>query len=70
MSGIKEAEEGHTLYKIPHGGVCMSKGSKPKKQKVRKLTEAEYTAYLSALRELSEGDNPAIDPKPHEGKNE
>ena len=48
----------------------MSKGSKPKKQKVPKLTEAEYAAYLSALRELSEGNNPVISPKQNEGKDE
>ncbi len=42
----------------------MSKPSKGKKQKVPKLTEEEYVAYLSALRELSEGSNPAIEQKP------
>jgi hypothetical protein len=70
LSGIKNAEDGHTFYKIQRGGVCMSKGSKPKKQKVPKLTEAEYAAYLSALRELSEGNNPVISPKQNEGKDE
>ena len=28
----------------------MSKASKPKKNKVQKITEAEYAAYLSALK--------------------
>ena len=38
----------------------MSKPSKHKKDRVPKLTEAEYAAYLSSLRELTEGDNPAL----------
>ena len=67
--GIKGAEEGHTFYKIQRGGVCMSKGSKSKKEKVPKLTEAEYAAYLTALRELSEGNNPIVSPKQKERKN-
>lgn len=41
----------------------MSKPSKSKKEKVPKITEEEYAAYLSALRELTEGSNPAFDPK-------
>ena len=68
--GIKGAQEGHTFYKIQRGGVCMSKSSKSKKQKVPKLTEAEYAAYLTALRELSEGNNPIISPKQNEEKNQ
>ena len=38
----------------------MSKPTKNKKDKVPKITEAEYAAYLSSLRELTEGDNPAL----------
>ena len=33
----------------------MSKSSKSKKTKVPKITEEEYAAYVSALRELTEG---------------
>ncbi len=42
----------------------MSKPLKSKKQKVPKITEEEYAAYLSALRELTEGSNPAMEQKP------
>ena len=38
----------------------MSKPSKHKKNRVPKLTEAEYTAYLLSLRELTEGENPVL----------
>ena len=38
----------------------MSKPSKNKKNKVPKITEEEYVAYLSSLRELTEGENPAL----------
>ncbi len=38
----------------------MSKPTKSKKDKVPKITEAEYAAYLSSLRELTEGNNPML----------
>ena len=65
--GIKEAEEGHTLYKSKRGGVRMRKGLKPKKEKVHKLTEAEYAEYLSTLRGLGE-ETPAEAQKQEENK--
>lgn len=37
------------MIQIHLWGVCMSKSNK-KKDKVPKITEAEYAAYLSALR--------------------
>lgn len=37
----------------------MSK-TKHKKDKVPKITEEEYAAYLSSLRALTEGGNPAM----------
>ena len=53
-------DEGHTFTKSERGGACMSKPTKSKKDKVPKITEAEYAAYLSSLRELTEGNNPAL----------
>ena len=38
----------------------MSKSSKSKKDKVQKLSEEEYTAYVSSLRALSEEPNPLL----------
>lgn len=51
----------------------MSKQTKTKKDKVQKLTEAEYAAYLEALKGMTEGANggDVIDSvKPPEGKTE
>ena len=45
--------EGAYLVQIRNGGACMSKPSKTKKNKVPKITEEEYMAYVSALRELT-----------------
>ena len=38
----------------------MSKPSKNKKNKIPKITEEEYAAYLSTLRNMSEGENVAV----------
>ena len=35
----------------------MSKQTKTKKDKVQKLTEAEYAAYLESLKGMTEGEN-------------
>ena len=43
-------QNGNTFYKIPREDFCMGKGNKPKKEKVPKITEEEYAAYLSALK--------------------
>jgi AICAR transformylase/IMP cyclohydrolase PurH len=42
-------DNGHTYIKPKYGGVCMSKSAKNHKNRVPKLTEAEYTAYLATL---------------------
>ena len=47
----------------------MSKASKSKKGKVPKITEEEYAAYLSALREMTEGDNPKLKKDNEKGEN-
>ncbi len=47
------------MYYIEYGGACMSK-TKHKKDKVPKITEAEYAAYLSSLRGLTEGETPSV----------
>jgi hypothetical protein len=60
LIGIKSIDEGHTFTKSKRGGTCMNKPTKNKKDKVPKITEAEYAAYLSSLRELTEGNNPAL----------
>ena len=39
---------------------CMSKAIRNKKDKVPKITEAEYTAYLSSLRKLSDGEENVV----------
>ena len=51
---------GHTFTKSETEEACMSKPAISKKDKVPKISEAEYAAYLSALRELTEGENPAL----------
>ena len=38
----------------------MSKSAKNKKDKVPKITEAEYTAYVLSLKKLSEEKNPSL----------
>ena len=48
--GIKSRERGYTCYKTPREDFCMGKGNKIKKEKVPKITEEEYTAYLTALK--------------------
>ena len=44
----------------------MRKGLKPKKEKVHKLTEAEYAEYLSTLRGL--GEEHPVQPQKQEEK--
>jgi hypothetical protein len=50
---IKEGKKGHTLNKIPMRRFCMRKPKNTKKAKVPRLTEAEYAAYINALKEES-----------------
>ena len=50
-AGIKEWEKGHTLNKIPIRRFCMRKSKNTKIEKVPRLTEAEYAAYINALKE-------------------
>ena len=51
---IRMRKTGHTFTKSDREEACMSKPTKSKKDKVPKITEAEYTEYISHLREESE----------------
>ncbi len=58
---IENGEKGHTFYRFEKGGIRMPKSSKPKKEKVQKLTEEEYAAYIASLKD--EGGVPSVQPK-------
>ena len=53
-------DSGHTCIKPKYGGVCMSKSAKNHKNRVPKLTEAEYTAYLATLQANDETQNTSV----------
>ena len=63
--------KGYTFYKIPSEDFCMGKGNKVKKEKVPKITEEEYAAYLSALKvegETEKAEETKISPRYEDGK--
>ena len=49
---------GHTHTKFHMEEIGMSKPTKSQKSKVPKITEAEYAAYVTALKELAEEGSP------------
>ena len=50
---MKKGEVGYTFTK-PETEECMSKPSKQKKDRVPTITEAQYAAYISALKTIGE----------------
>ena len=53
LTGIFSGKLGNTFYKGEKGENAMKKSSHENKKKVPKITEAEYEAYISALRSQS-----------------
>jgi len=58
---------GHTFYKLLFGGLSMGKASKNKKNKVPRLTEAEYANYVNLLKAAGQGCDESQKEPPHTG---